>query len=226
MSVLKHWIRDYLSAARDHARGFWYRSPPTDYLGRVEGSASPVILIPGLLGKWHSLKSLGDSLSQKGHPVYVLDRLGYNLKSIPGSAETVRELIREKDLKNVVIVAHSKGGLIAKYVLAFLDPDAAIRKVIAVATPFGGSRMAKLSPFRFHAELRPESEIIRKLRDVSGVNSKIVSIFGVFDNHVQPIESCRLAGARNIRVEIHGHHLILHDPKVGEMVIHEAGAVV
>ncbi len=57
------------------------------------------------------------------------------------------------------------------------------------------------------------------------VNRHIVSIFGVFDNHVWPENSCKLEGAKNIQVDAHGHHAILFDKSVRTIVEHEIDGV-
>ena len=167
------------------------------------------------------LKAIADPLSLKGHPIYTLEHLGYNTKTIHHSAKLIRELIDNEKLQNVVIIAHSKGGLIGKHILAFNNLDGKIKKLIAIATPFGGSHAAKLIPHKPAKELHPKSEIIKTLQAIKNVNSKIVSIFGVFDNHVWPRSSCVLDGAKNIETNAYGHHKILFNKKVRDIIITE-----
>jgi len=217
----KHWVKDYLHAAHKQSWAFIYRKPPEHYLGHIVKGKKPIILIPGIFEKWHFLKFIADPLSLKGHPIYALEHIGYNTKEVHHTANLVQELIKEKDLKNVIIIAHSKGGLIAKYILAFHNQDGRVKKAIAIATPFGGSHITKLIPHKAVKELAPEHEIIRTLSEKKVVNKKILSIFGVFDNHVWPESSCRLEGAKNIQVQVHGHHKILFDKQVREIIISE-----
>ena len=217
----KHWVKDYLHAAHKQSWAFIYRKPPGHYLGHIVEGKRPIILIPGVFEKWHFLKFIADPLSLKGHPIYALEHIGYNTKEIRHTANLVQELIKEKGLKNVIIIAHSKGGLIAKYILAFHNQDKRVEKAIAIATPFGGSHITKLIPHKAVKELAPEHEIIRTLSEKKVVNKKILSIFGVFDNHVWPESSCRLEGAKNIQVQVHGHHKILFDKQVREIIISE-----
>jgi len=218
---LGHWIRDYLHAIHKQSLAFIYRKPPRHYLEHIIDGKKPVILIPGIFEKWHFLKAVADPLSLLGHPIYVLERMGYNTREIPHSAKLIRELIEEKNLRHVVIVAHSKGGLIGKYVLAFYNQDKRVEKVIAIATPFKGSAMATFIPGKAAEELSPRSKIIETLSERKEVNHKITSVFGVFDNHVWPESSCSLEGAKNIQVEVRGHHKILFDKKVREIVVSE-----
>ena len=220
-----HWIRDYFHVVHKQSYTFIYRKTPDHYLGHIVENKKPVILIPGVFEKWHFLKFIADPLSLAGHPVYVLEHMGYNTKEIRHNAKLVREFIDDKKLKDVIIIAHSKGGLIGKFILAFYNKDEIIKKVIAIASPFGGSHITKFVPHKAIKELSPQSEIIKELSFKKEVNHKIVSIYGVFDNHVWPEESCKLEGADNIQVEAYGHHKILFDKKIRAIVISEVDKV-
>ena len=185
-----NWVRDYLYLIKGYS--FLFYKPPKHYLGFVLEKKPPVILIPGVNIKWQFLKAIADLISLNGNPVYAVEHLGYNTKAIDHSAKVIRELIDEKNLHDVIIVAHSKGGLIAKHLLAYDNKDGRIVKVIAIATPFQGSHLVKFIRSKTLKELHPESEIIKKLHSQADVNHKIVSIFGEYDNHVWPTESSRL----------------------------------
>ncbi len=216
-----NWIEDYIHAIHKHSFAFIFLKQPKHYLGHTIEGKCPIILIPGIYEKWHFLDYIATPLSQMGHPIYTLKKLGYNTKEIKHTAKLVRELIDEKKLKNIIIISHSKGGLIGKYLLSFLNKDERIKKMITVATPFGGSYIVKYFPYTSLRELHPDSEIIKELQSKKDMNHKIVSIFGIFDNHVWPVSSCVLEGAKNIEVNIHGHHKILFSKKVKEIILSE-----
>jgi triacylglycerol esterase/lipase EstA (alpha/beta hydrolase family) len=218
---LKHWVLDYVHLAHKHSWAFVYRKPPTHYLGHIIEGKNPIILIPGVFEKWHFLKVVADPLSLKGHPIYAVEHIGYNTKEIHRTAKLIRELIEEKNLRRVIIIAHSKGGLIGKYILAFHNQDERVEKVITIATPFQGSGIVKFVPHRALKELSPESSVVQALSERKEVNHRIVSIFGIFDNHVWPESSCNLEGAKNIQVETYGHHRILFSAKVREIIMSE-----
>jgi len=222
---LVHWVRDYAYAARGHGLAFLSRKPPAHYLNYVEKGRAPIVLIPGIYTKWHFLKAIADPLSRRGHPIYAIDKLGYNTDEVRNAAKLVRGFIDEKNLQNVIIVAHSKGGLIGKYLLVRYNEDSRVRKMIAIATPFGGSCLVHLIPHRAAKELAPESEIVHELKNEKDVNRSIVSIFGLFDNHVWPTSSCRLDGAKNIQLPVYGHHKILFSKETRDIVFREVEAV-
>lgn len=212
------WIQDYFYAIWKH---FFVYKPIDKYLLRIKKNKNPIILIPGLFEEHHFLDTFADALSLAGHPIYILENLGRNIKTVPDSAKLVKELIIEKDLHNIIIVAHSKGGLIGKYLLAFDNADDRIKKVIAIASPWKGTKLFNYFWQKSMKEFRPESEIINKLKKQPQVNNKIVSIYGESDNVVFPIDSCYLEGAKNIQVKNHGHHKILFDEHVCDIVMSE-----
>jgi len=173
------------------------------------------------LEKWNFLRKIADPLSRDGHPIYVIRGLGYNTKEIYVFAKLIRELIDEKHLKDVILVSHSKGGLIGKHLLAFCNGDNVIKKLITVATPWGGSYIVNFIPHKSSKELHPAHKTIKILSEQKQINHKIVSIYGVFDNHVWPTKSCHLEGAKNIEVNTHGHHTILFNKEVIEIIQEE-----
>jgi pimeloyl-ACP methyl ester carboxylesterase len=160
------------------------------------------------------MKQLADIIAENGHDVYVVPKLGSNLLSIPESAALVNELINEKDLSNVVLLAHSKGGLIGKYLIINNNEDRRIKKLIAIATPFSGSTRGKLVPHKALKELLPTSELIKELQSNIEVNKDIISITPMHDNHIIAPTGSFLDGATNIRVDVSGHHRVLYDKAV------------
>src|SRR5258708_5858102 len=209
-----------------------YTEPPRHYLGYTIAGKVPVILIPGILGKWGYMKELGDKLSLRGHPVYIIPELEMNIFSIPFSAkmlralviravptpfhvqprvikgaETVRKFIEQKNLKGAIIVAHSKGGLIGKYLLSHYNPDHRVLGMVTISTPFAGSALAKFIPHQAFKELKTDSEIIADLERHKKTNSQIISVFPEFDTHIWSKSGSYLQGAAdNIQVPVGGHN--------------------
>lgn len=120
---LRHWAKDYLYAARLHAgRIAGNRRVKDGVVAETrnfpEENKRPIVLIPGLLGTWHTMKPVVDALLHKRYPVYVPD-IGNNTAPIPHVAAKIADFIKTRHLKNVAIVANSKGGVVGKYLLAF-----------------------------------------------------------------------------------------------------------
>lgn len=219
MKKTGYWIIDYYYLLYGIYLMLTHKNPPKNYLDSAIKGKSPVILIPGISNKWGFLKHLGDSISQKGHPVYVASGLQFNFLDIPTSAKIVRQIIDGNNLKEAIIVGHSKGGLIGKYLLIHENKDNKIKKVIAIGAPFSGSWLAKTSLRKSFKELMPESKILQELNSNTQVNSKIISIMPTFDNHVWHKKGSHLEGATNITVPTKGHHKIVFDKDVIRKII-------
>ncbi|PCI30840.1 hypothetical protein COB52_00715 [Candidatus Kaiserbacteria bacterium] len=239
------WLVDYGFMFRGTFSMVAHKNPPKHYLDFIRKGKAPVILIPGILGKWGFMKYLGDAISKQGHPVYIVPKLGYNIYNIPTSAKTlrsllvhiipkkghippkvsrgsdaIREIITKHGLSGAVLVAHSKGGLIGKYLLTHNNEDNRVLGMVSIATPFSGSAMAKLIPHDSFAELRTDSKIITDLENRQEVNRKIISIIPEYDNHIWAEQGSFLNKAlENIKVPISGHHKVLFNKKVLETVL-------
>ena len=64
---------------------------------------------------------------------------------IPGAAaaKLVAKYLAAQDVADAAIVAHSKGGLIGKYLMMTHDGERRVERMVAVCAPFSGSRYAR-----------------------------------------------------------------------------------
>ena len=209
-----YWTIDYCYLLFGKLLMYLYKNPPKHYLDYVIKGKKPVILIPGNSNKWGFLKKLADHISSLGHPVYIVNKLGSNLLNISTSAKIVRKIIDENKLEKVIMIGHSKGGVVGKYILAHENKDDKITRLIAIAAPFSGTNIVNHLPYESLRELSPKSKIIQELDSNEKVNSKIVSLMPEFDNHVWSEKGSFLEGALNIKVPIKGHHKIVFDKDV------------
>ncbi|WP_131104816.1 esterase/lipase family protein [Ornithinimicrobium sufpigmenti] len=215
------WVLDYRYVVYWQARGLLDRTDPADYLDPA-ATAPPVLLLPGIYERWQFLRPVADLLRDKGHPVHVLTRLRWNTAPVAASAEHVAAYLQEHDLREVLVVAHSKGGLIGKYAMLRADPEARIARMIAVATPFAGSRYAQYFLARSIRAFSPQDRTVRMLGAQLEVNTRITSIWGAFDPHIPG--GSRLEGATNVPLRTSGHFRIVADPELLEAVRRAAAA--
>lgn len=214
------WMVDYGYMVRGALATIIHRKPPKHYLGHIVTGKASVILIPGITHRWGYMKHLGDKISLEGHPVYIVPDLGYNLSDISTSAKILHSLLIKENISGVVLVAHSKGGLIGKYLLVHHNADNRVLGMVAIATPFSGSAMAKLVPHESFRELLTDSEIIRNLEKHSAVNEHIISIIPEYDNHVWAEQGSYLDGAAdNIEVPVKRHHKVLFSEHVLQTIL-------
>ncbi|GAA3642259.1 hypothetical protein GCM10022200_27540 [Microbacterium awajiense] len=220
------WAADYFYAGR---RQLAVLTPPWT-IGRPrpvpdgwqagDAALPEIVLVPGVYEHWTFLRPLGDALAARGHRVTVVHGLGMNRRSIPATGERLARLLASRPAPSAgrVIVAHSKGGLIGKSVLVAAENGEAtgdLLGVVAIATPFGGSRRAALFVDPSIRAFLPRNETIVALGQASGVNGRIVSVFGPYDPHI--LEGSALVGATNVEVTTAGHFRVL-----GAASTHEA----
>lgn len=205
-------IADYLWIARRQVVTAFVRRPPAEW---SRGRSRPVVLLPGVWERWPILAELGDRLNAHGHPVHVVPALGFNRGPIPRGASMVTDRLIDLDLTGAVLLAHSKGGLIGKAVLLGSAGDR-VDRLVAISTPFGGSRWARLMLTPSLREFRPRGATIAAMSAQLGANGRIVSIFGPFDPHIP--EGSLLLGATNVELPVQGHFLPLGDEGVAEAV--------
>ena len=208
------WLLDYRYALAEQLRGALGRSQPDDF---TSGDAAPVLIIPGIYESWHFMRPLIEALHARGHPVHVVTLLQRNRRPVVASAGIVAERLRELDLHGVVIVAHSKGGLIGKYLMTQLDPDGRVERMVAVSTPFSGSRYARYMPTPSLRDFAAKHPALLALAADESLNGRVVSVFGRFDPHIP--EGSILPGAENVRIDTGGHFRILGHPDTIRQVL-------
>lgn len=202
------WLADYVYAGYWQVRATFDRADARSF---GSGDAAHIVVLPGVYETWRFMQPLIRVLHARGHPVHVVDTLHRNRRPVAEMAERVAEFLEEHDLHDVILVAHSKGGLAGK--LAMTGRMAGrVRSMLAIATPFGGSRYARLFPVRTLRAFAPEDPSIVSLARQLTVNARIVSIYAEFDPHIP--EGSELAGAKNVRLDTGGHFRILAHPRV------------
>ncbi len=218
MSLLKDWSEDWKCMLKGEVDSIKQTRPPRRYLETAKKGYPPVILLPGVTRKWGFLRKLADNISKAGYPVHVLPGLKRNITSIPCSARIVGNFITSQNIKNVVLIGHSKGGLLAKYILAKSPERKRISAAIAIAAPFLGSEMARLVPSRAYQELTPESKVVCELIRDRAVNRKIYSLIPIYDN-ILPQKNSYLPGGHNLIIRARGHHTIVFKPKTTKIIL-------
>jgi triacylglycerol lipase len=193
------------------------RDDASRYLNPGKPHAIPVIIIPGIYEPWQFMKPVIEALFQRGHPVHVLDGLGYNTGTIPAMAEIVRRYLDATPLQQAVIVAHSKGGLIGKYFLANCNHDGQVRTLVAINTPFSGSVYARYLPIPGVGMFAPTAQYIRELLENQALNASVTSIYSAYDPNIPG--GSRLEGATNVVIDTVGHFRIVNDQAAHQAVI-------
>lgn len=202
------WLADYIYAGYWQLRAVCDRTDPASF---SSGSAAHIVVLPGVYETWKFMQPLVAAMHQQGHPVHIVDTLHRNQRPVVDMARRVDEFLEVNDLTDVILVAHSKGGLAGKLVMTG-PASSRVRSMLAIATPFAGSRYARLMLSKTLREFSPESPSIVALAEQLTVNERIVSIYARFDPHIP--ERSELAGAKNVCLDTGGHFRILARPQV------------
>lgn len=210
------WALDYAWAVRWQAAGLLRRADPHAFRRRTPGRPS-VVLVPGIWERWTFLLPVARVLHEHGWDVVPVPGLAHNSGTIEEMARVVDDHVRREGLERCVLVAHSKGGLIGKQLLAHHNEATTIRGLVAVNTPFTGSALARLLPLPALRVFLPRSPELTALAASRHVDRHIVSVHGRFDPHIPG--GSHLEGARNVRLGTRGHFRPLGDPRVHAVIL-------
>jgi triacylglycerol lipase len=195
-------------------------------IGRYGNGPLPaVLLLPGVYETWEFLRPVADRLNALGHPIHVVPKFGYNRGSIPSMAALAQRYVDSHDLTGVIIVAHSKGGLIGKHMMVLDDRAGRIARMVAVNTPFGGSPYAKWALRRTLREFLPTDVTLAALTADLVANSRIASVYSSLDPVIPG--GSELEGAMNVRLPLVGHFRVLSLPAlldtIEDLITHPPG---
>jgi triacylglycerol lipase len=199
----------------------------------TDSTALPVLLIHGYgcnSGYWHWMSQA----LQAAHITHYAVDMEPVFGSIDGYAplvhEAVQRLLQESGQQQIVIVAHSMGGLAAR---AYLRDHghAHIARVITLGTPHHGTTIANFGigincgemNWLGRAEEGTSSEWLHRLAatEDSATRAVILSIYSHHDNIVSPQISSHLPGAENVAISGIGHVALALDHSIQKRVIEE-----
>ncbi|HJV02393.1 MAG TPA: alpha/beta fold hydrolase [Burkholderiaceae bacterium] len=193
------------------------------------GAQPPVLLLHGYAcnsGYWTQLSA---RLRQAGisHLAPDLEPLGADIDHYVAQVQaSIEQLCAAAGARQVVIVAHSMGGLVARAYLR-RHGGARVARLITLGTPHHGTALASWGLGRNAAQMRHHSAWLRAL-DAADANSQrglITSIYSHHDNIVAPQDSSQLAGARHVAVGAIGHVALGRHPAIARHVLDEIAAV-
>lgn len=209
------WALDYAYVGFWQAHAFLVRADPAQYLtpdpGAPEGKA-PVLLIPGIYETWQFMRPVAKHLHAAGHPVHVVQKLGYNRGTVEAMAQLAAAYLEEHDLTDVVVVAHSKGGLIGKFLMTMSGSTGRVSRLVAINSPFSGSVWANFFILPSIRAFSPHNPTLLSLRNNLELNGRITSIYSRFDPHIPG--GSFVDGARNIQLDTMGHFRPIADARV------------
>jgi triacylglycerol lipase len=186
---------------------------------------NPVLLIHGIDDTQAVMEPLGQYLERRGWQRFAFDMVPNDGQV--GFEALARQVQREvaavrarTGAQKVDLVGFSLGGMVARVYLQELGGAAEVERLVTISSPHHGSWMAY---FRWNAlgeELRPGSRVYQRL------NSNLAALAGVrhtaiwtpFDLMIVPAWSSSLPGAREVRLPVVLHPLMLRDARCHQAV--------
>jgi triacylglycerol lipase len=196
-------------------------------------TAPPVLLVHGYgcnSGYWKQMSKALVQANITHHAVDMEPILGTIDAYVPIVHRAVEILCDETERKEIIIVAHSMGGLVARAYLR-RHGSARVAKVITLGTPHHGTCLANFSVGINGQQMRwtgdksqsMPSSWLRQLADSENdaVRALFVSIYSHHDNIISPQNSSYLPGAKNIEFHGIGHVALALNPAIQTKVIEE-----
>lgn len=187
---------------------------------RLRPCPRPLLLVHGYAcsrGVWwrlrHELEGAGHTVASVSlYPPYT--SIG---KLVPQLNERIEEVCRATGADQVVLIAHSMGGLVCRSYLA-RHGRRRVERLITIASPHAGSELARIGIGKNAREMVPGS---LWLNDLAAENVPVptVSIRTPHDNYVMPQDNQRLPGAIDVEMEGIGHLAVLYARRTAEELI-------
>lgn len=128
-----------------------------DLSSKVQAAGSILLLLHGIIGDTEAMAAAMRPLVEEGDFDLVLTFDYENLNTpIEETAVQLERLLRETGIipgsdKRLSLLAHSMGGLVARYFIEKLGGRQVVQYLIMAGTPNGGSAIAKLTTYRDYA---------------------------------------------------------------------------
>ncbi|MEV5161930.1 alpha/beta fold hydrolase [Streptomyces sp. NPDC053728] len=204
------------------------RSADTTALPTAAGERPPVVLLHGFIDNRSVFVLLRRSLARHGW--HHLESLNYSPLTcdIRTAAELldrhVEEICARTGHREIDIVGHSLGGLIARYYVQRLGGDRRVRTLVTLGTPHGGTAAAPLAGAHpIVRQMRGGSDLIEELRlPAPGCRTRFISFWSELDRVMLPVETACVdhpdLDAVNVRVTGIGHLALPVHPAVASAI--------
>ena len=187
---------------------------------RLRPCARPLVLVHGYAcsrSVWWWLRA---RLEAAGHTVASVSlyppytSIG---KLVPQLRQRVEEVCRETGADQVVLIAHSMGGLVCRSYLA-RHGGQRVERLVTIASPHAGTELARIGIGQNAREMEPGSLWLRDLA-TEAVPVPALSIRTPHDNYVMPQDNQRLPDAIDVELDGIGHLAVLYSRRTAAELI-------
>ncbi len=190
----------------------------------VPDEKTPILLIHGYLG--HSSDWLYHRyyLKKSGCGRVFAMNLVKPFQSIEEYALTVKlqheEIIKTTGRKDLIIIGHSMGGIIAASYATNPSASGSVTDVVTIGSPLQGTKMALLGIGSGCKQMRYQSDFIQKLNEkmAKATQTRFCHIGTPTDLILSPAQSAwpETPGAKKLKVDRLGHASLLFSRRVSE----------
>lgn len=195
---------------------------------KVRGSGQPILLVHGYMNHGSVWSLPKKRLEAMGFgPVYTIN-LGHPFRSMVLYAEKVKEkaekIAQETGRKDLILIGHSMGGVIASLYATKYAPAGTVTDVITIGSPLHGTYMAHIALGQNAREMQPNSPLLQEVRALMKENKEIrfYHIGTKSDLLVVPGSSAIIAENNHFLFDDIGHVSLLYSKrvvnKVGEWI--------
>jgi len=119
------------------------------------------------------------------------------------------------------LVGHSLGGIVARWYVQEMGGHERVAQTIAIATPFGGTKIAERFRLFVGNDLHAGSDVLTRLRAGSAPGRHVphLSIAGADDRVVSPPQCAGFASSELVVLEGRGHNQLLFDGETIDLVV-------
>jgi pimeloyl-ACP methyl ester carboxylesterase len=192
-------------------------------IARGPARRTPVILLHGLFQNRSCLLPLHWRLRAAGFDrvVSINTPLGQDLQALVDKvAGTVAQVRTAAGAKQVHLVGHSMGGIIARNFIQLQDGAPYVATCVTIGSPHRGSKLAPFAVSSLGRNLLPGSKLLTRLNaEPLPASVRFTAIYSRHDNIIVPADHARLDGAENLELAGLGHTTMLFSRQVAEAVV-------
>ena len=190
-------------------------------------TATPVLLVHGMVDNRSIFTLLRRSLRRCGFGQVRTVNYSVFTSDVRAAAaslgEAVEQVCAETGYERVHVVAHSLGGVVARYYVQRMAGDERVHTLVTLGSPHCGTSSARLVPLRLCRQLRPDSDLLAELGSpADGCRTRFLAVWSDLDQLIYPKRNARIdhpdLDATNVMMRGIGHMSLPIDPRVARVV--------
>ena len=199
-------------------------------IGDVEAAGTPILLVHGMVDNRSIFTLLRRALRRRGfgrvHTVNYSPFTSDVREAARVLGRHVETLCEQTGYDRVHVIAHSLGGVVARYYVQRLGGDRRVHTLVTLGSPHGGTHAAHLGAgLKLVRQLRPGSDVIAELaRPAYDCRTRFVAVWSDLDQLMFPKSSARIdhphLAVRNVLLRGVGHMSLPIDRRVVHEVAH------